>query len=372
MILETSNFKIACSKILSAIDNNNLSEINDILELKVDDNVLYLNSTNKEYYISIKFPLAQNENFKATIKAETFLKLISQITTDTITLTTTESNLIVKGNGTYKIPLIFEGESLLEIPKINIDNVTVQMDISKTILDSINNYNSKEIIKENITKPIQKMYYVDELGCITFTSTGACVNNFNLEKPIKMLLNNKIVKLFKLFKSNNIWFRLGYDAISENIIQTKVSFSDDEVTLNAILSCDDTMLNSIPVEMIRNRLSSNYPYSVVLDKAQLSQALSRLAIFNKNLIYNYYKFTFDDNSVLISDDKDINTEKLNYQNRQENLDYSLYLNINELKTILDGCSDPSLNLLFGNQQAVVVVRKNIRNLLMEGNIENGV
>lgn len=365
MLLETSNFKSACSKILASLDNNNISDITETLELISEGDILYLNTTNKEYYVSIKFKLTQPESFHATVKADTFLKLISQTTTDTINLTVKESSLNIKGNGNYKIPLIYEGDDLLKLPKISIDNVTAQMTISKEVLDSINSYNSREIIKENISKPVQKMYYIDELGCITFTSTGACVNNFSLPSPIKILLNGKMVKLFKLFKSDNINFKLGYDALSNNIIQTKVSFSEEDIGLTSILSCDDTLLNSIPVKNIRGMLSSNYPYSVVLDKLQLSQALSRLAIFNKNVIYNYYKFVFDENSVLISDDKDINTEKIDYQNRQNGLSYSLYLNINELKAILDGCSDPSINLLFGDKQSVVVVRKNIRNLLME-------
>ena len=53
-----------------------------------------------------------------------FLKLISQITTETIDLNIVDNHVVVKGNGIYKLPLIFDGEKLLKLPEIRINNVT--------------------------------------------------------------------------------------------------------------------------------------------------------------------------------------------------------------------------------------------------------
>ena len=119
--------------------------------------------------------------------------------------------------------LFFDNNEMLTLPPITILNKTLDMNISGEILNSILQYNSKELVKTSIAKPIQKLYYLDQEGCITFT-TGACVNNFVLEKPVKILLNNRLVKLFKLFKNSLVKFTLGYDAISESIVQTKVLF----------------------------------------------------------------------------------------------------------------------------------------------------
>ena len=86
-------------------------------------------------------------------------------------------------------------------------------------------YNVKELAKGIISNPdIQKLHYVDDKGALTFTS-GACVNNFNLPKPIKILLNNKIVKLPRL-RSNDkaLYFVYGNNQISskgKRIIATK-------------------------------------------------------------------------------------------------------------------------------------------------------
>ena len=98
---------------------------------------------------------------------------------------------------------------MLEIPVITIENKTLEMNINSSVLDSIVTYNSRQLAIGSVAKPVQKMFYVDNKGCITFT-TGACVNSFELEKPFSLLLNSRLVNLFKLFKkySCKIQFRL--------------------------------------------------------------------------------------------------------------------------------------------------------------------
>ena len=75
---------------------------------------------------------------------------------------------------------------------------------------------------------------MDEKGAITFTN-GACVNSFTLEQPVKLLFNNRLVKLFKLFKDESVKFTIGYDPISDDIIQTKVRFATSDIIITAIL-----------------------------------------------------------------------------------------------------------------------------------------
>lgn len=368
MIIKTAEFKEACTKILSAIDSNELSTLTETLELKTDNKTLFLNVTNKEYYASVKFTLEHEEVFHATVNAHLFLKLVSQVTAEYIELTCHDTYVNVKANGNYKIPLIFENNNLMELPPIIIENKTVEMNISGDILQTILQYNSKELLKGTIAKPVQKMFYVDQEGCITFTS-GACVNSFTLEKPIKILLNNRLVKLFKLFKDTMVQFSLGYDALSESIIQTKVSFETEDISLTAILSCDDTLLNSVPVAAIRGRANNTYPYSVVLSRDALMQAINRLLLFSagygsKENLKPYSEFEFKADKVTIYDSNRENVEVLDYQNGTFVTDtYSIILDLVDFKTVLDGCNEQYVTINFGDGKAAVVVRGNIKNVI---------
>lgn len=366
MILRIEDLKDVCGKILSAVDSSELSLLTETLELRTESNTLYMSVTNREYYVQVKLDLGEEVDFHATVNANLFLKLISQTTTETVEITVDGTTLVVKGNGTYKLPLIFDDDKLLELPKIEISNVTSQFDIEGDILVSILNYNSKEIAKGSIVRPVQKLYYVDEEGAITFT-TGACVNNFKLKEPIKILLNQKVVKLFKLFKNDNVHFTLGMDSISDEIIQTKVRFENDVVSITAILPSDDSLLASVPVSAIRSRTSTVYPYSININKDEFIQAINRLLLFtnSKDFVKTFGNFEYHEGFMILKDSNNINSEKLYYSEPLESCDYKNSIDLLDLKSTLESCPEKYLTMNFGDEQAVVIARGNVYNVVPE-------
>lgn len=370
MIIKTKDFKEVCSTILSAIDSNELSTLTETLELESKNKVLKLSVTNGEYFVTVNFNLDSEEELHASVNANLFLKLINAVTSEDITLTMKDNYLEVKANGTYKIPYIYEDDKMLTLPEITISNPTLDMKVSGDVLGSILDYNSKELLRGTISRPVQKMYYVDEKGCLTFT-TGACVNYFELEKPIKVLFNNRLVKLFKLFKNKMTNFTLGYDTIDETLTQTKVQFKTDNITLTAITGCTDDLLKSVPVSAIRGRAEFEYPYNVVLSTIELEDAVNRLLLFSagygniKNL-KPYSQFVFNNNQVTIYDSNKENSEILTFKNSTSvNEEYTMTLDLADLKLILDTISDDYITLSFGNHQAAVIKRQSISNIVPE-------
>ena len=371
MIIRIEEIQNACSKILTAVDSNTVSAVTETLQLSTEGKNLYISVTNKEYFARVKLEMAEPVDFKATVNANLFLKLVSQITTETIELSVEESTLIIKGNGTYKLPLIFDGDKLMELPEIVIHNPTVNFKIDSNILLSILQFNSKELSKGIISRPIQKLYYVDEHGALTFT-TGACVNSFELQQPVKLLLNDRLVKLFKLFKGEQVDFTLGYDTISEDTIQTKVRFESDDIIITAVLSCDDNMLESFPVNAVRGRANSDYPYSVNVNREQLIQTINRLLLFTsangaKDIINPFSTFEFKKDSMIVWDTNHENYEEVFYSNTTCSVDdkYAAILDLKDLKTTLENCTEQYVVLHFGDSQAVVIARGNIKNVIPE-------
>lgn len=371
MIIRIEKLQAACKNILAAVDNNALSAITETLELVTKDNFLYINVTNREYFAQVKIDIGENVEFHATVNATLFLRLISQITTDTVELSLNDNHIIIKANGTYKLPLIFDGDKLLVLPHIHIDNVTNEFEIDTEILKSILQYNSKQLTTGTIARPVQRLYYVDNMGAITFTN-GACVNSFTLPADIKLLFNDRLVKLFKLFDTPKVKFTLGYDAISDEIIQTKVRFTTDTITLTAILSCDDSLLASVPVNAIRGRSNSEYPYSININKDYLLQTINRLLLFNtvnggKEIVKPYSTFEFNKDSVTIYDVNKENKEVINYNNTIINCEepYVAIFDLTELKTTLENCVEPYLTINFGDHTSIVISRGHISNLIPE-------
>lgn len=368
MILNVKQFQLACKKILEAVDTS--SEIADMLELSLKDSILTLFVTNKEYCVEIQYNVSTNvETFRAIVNAKLFLALISKITTEEVELTTTDKYLKIKANGEYKIPLsqTFIDSNML-LPRIDMKSVLTQFEISGEILQSIVDYNSKElnIDVNNIYIPAQKMYYVDNKGCITFTS-GACVNSFTLEKPINILLTNKVVKLFKLFDNESAMFSLGYDVDVDGLTKTKVQFKTQNICITSILPSDSSLLQSVPVELIRQSAFATYPYTVDLDKDILLQSINRLLLFSTDILNKgagLCRFTSD--KVLIYDISESNYETITYSGQSiEGLNYNAYINLNNLKILLESCIEKYISLSFGDDNALVLSRGNIKNIIAQ-------
>ena len=74
MIIKTKEFLEAANKILLAagLDQNAAN-----LELVAKESSLYLNVTNKEFFVSVRFPLETEETFRVVVDASLFLSLVA-------------------------------------------------------------------------------------------------------------------------------------------------------------------------------------------------------------------------------------------------------------------------------------------------------
>lgn len=374
MIIKTKDFKEAANKILLAanLDTNAAN-----LELVARNSNLYLNVTNKEYYVAVKFPLETEETFRAVVDASLFLSLVSGFTTDTFSLTLKDNTVVLgSGKSKYKVAMIYENESLMTLPVIAIQNKTVEMAISNDILMSILNVNSKELLKTKYldVSELNKLYYIDETGCFTFTN-GSCLNSFTLEKPVKLLLNDRIVRLFNLFK-DDVQFSLGQDPLPNGNVQTKIVLETPDTYLAAVITCDDTLIAKVqqPCDATKRYLSENYDHKLVLDTAELTGAINRLMAFTKNSKNSTEKVNMAylptaikiENGELVIKDKFDNYETVSIANESfTSGDYEMFVNLYDIKLVLDSCKVDHITLNCGNHRSIVVTRGTVANLIPE-------
>jgi hypothetical protein len=264
----------------------------------------------------------------------------------------------------------------MTLPVIAIQNKTVEMTISNDILMSILNVNSKELLKTkylNVSE-LNKLYYIDEAGCFTFTN-GACLNAFSLEKPVKLLLNDRIVRLFKLFK-DDVQFSLGQDPLSNGNIQTKIVMQTADTYLAAIINGETDLIARVqqPCEATKRYLSESYDHKLVLSVAELSAAINRLMSFTKNSKSTSEKVNMAylptaisiENGELVIKDKFENYETVSIENESYTSgDYEMYVNLYDIKLVLDSCKTDHITLNCGNHRSIVVTRGPVANLIPE-------
>lgn len=374
MILKTKTFQEAANKILVAVG---LDRAAANLELAAKDTALYLRVTNREYYTAVKFELEEPTDFRAVVDANLFLNLISGISTEDFELVIKDNFVVVKaGKSSYKLAMIYENDQLMQLPiiKLNADQVTVDMSISNDILMSILNVNGKEIqkAKKLDVNELQRYYYIDETGCFTFT-TGACVNSFTLEKPIKLLLTDKVVKLFKLF-SSDVWMSYGHIVNSDSSVQPIVVFQTEDIYVASRLLNDETCIQKIkaPCDAMKNLIKEAYDHSLVLSASDLSAAISRLMMFHKNssakadLSFVPATVEFTDTDFIISDTSGDNKEVVTVENGSITPgNYSMGVNLIDLKAVLDSCKNEHITMNCGNHKSIIINRGTISNVIAE-------
>lgn len=374
MILKTKTFQEAANKILVAVG---LDRTAANLELAAKDTALYLRVTNREYYVAVKFDLQEPSDFRAVVDANLFLNLISGINTEEFELIIKDTHVAVKaGKSNYKLAMIYENDELMKLPiiKLDKDQVTVDMPIAQDILLSILNVNGKEIQKAKRldVNELQRYYYIDETGCFTFT-TGACVNSFTLEKPIKLLLTDKVVKLFKLFETD-VWMSYGHQVNKDNSLQPIVVFQTENVYVASRLLNDDTCISKIkaPCDAMKNLIKEAYDHTLVLSASDLAAAINRLLMFHKNssakadLSFVPSLVDFTETELVISDLSGDNKEVITIENGSfTSGSYSMGVNLIDLKAVLDSCKNEHITVNCGNRKSIIINRGTISNVIAE-------
>lgn len=364
LILRVNEIKDVCNVILNATDPNKLSTFTESIQIECSNNILTFKVSNGDYVAKITLPYEGDENFKAVVNAELFLSLVSKTTSETLSLETEENKLIFKGNGEYKLPFIFEDDELMNIPDIEISNVLSQVEINSSILKDILKYNTRELQNNMAFHPAQRFYYMDDEGAITFTS-GACITNFNINTGYKFLLNQKLVKLFKLFKSDKVQLTYGEDD-NNNSVEKKLRFSTPQFEITAYLPNDPELLEAVPTEAIRGRANKEYPYNININPSVLLGAIERLMLFTSNNL-NYGIFEFNKTSVVIYTQDKKNEEEVAYENISSLSDtYEAMIDFSDLKNGLSNLINSNeVSIKFGDSQAFVLNKSNINIIIPE-------
>lgn len=374
MILKTKTFQEAANKILVAVG---LDRTAANLELAAKGNALYLRVTNREYYVAVKFDLQEPTDFRAVVDANLFLNLISGLNTEEFKLEIKDTHVVVKaGKSSYKLAMIYENDQLMKLPiiKLDKDQITVEMGIAQDILMSILNVNGKEIQKAKRldVNELQRYYYIDETGCFTFT-TGACVNSFTLEKAIKLLLTDKVVKLFKLFESD-VWMSYGHHVGADGSLQPIVVFQTEGIYVASRLLNDETCIQKIkaPCDAMKNLIKEAYDHTLVLSAIDLTAAINRLLMFHKNssakadLSFVPSLVEFTDTELTISDLSGDNKEIITIENGSTTPgNYSMGVNLIDLKSVLDSCKNEHITMNCGNRKSIIINRGTISNVIAE-------
>lgn len=366
--LKTNIIKDLTSKINKGIEGERTVRVSELLELEVINDKLILSVTNTQFYLSIELSNQVNsaDTLHVTIDADTFIKLVSKTTTDEIILDTKDGNLLYKGNGEYIFPLeLDQNGEIKTLPKIEI-NPQSTFDIMGDTLYSIYSFGSHELVNDVPVDAVQKYYYVDNLGAITYTESPY-LNNFNLPVPFRALINDRLAQLFSLFRNKRVSVGISKE-VNDGLYQNKISFTCENLSLVSYLP-DDSIINKYPANECRQLQSNPYPGKVTINRALLADALDRLNIFSVKdgnvVLKKAGKINFTNDGLEITSIVDKNKEFIPYVNKDNYYSYSCYMNLSQLQRHAKANSEVNIEVNYGNDLSIMFTKDNYAQIIVE-------
>lgn len=380
IIIKTDKIKDIANKVAISVDGERTSPISELIELELNNKNLTLKTTNKEYFFktTIKDVTNTDEYFHVTVVADTFLTLITKTTSNEIKFEIVNNNLVLYGNGKYTFPLVLDNDQVVVLPEIEFKETgnEIKFEIDGNILKSIYEFNSRELNKEVAVDPIQKYYYLDNKGALTFVE-GACISEFEINTtPFKLLLNERLVQLFKLFSGQKVNVTILKEATNINtddsqVFKNKIKFTIEDSELIAILP-DSDLVEKYPSIQIRALANIDYPGQVIISKTLLLEALDRLSIFNRKGsstkvdLKKCGQLDFSNDSVKIISLKDQNSETIPYLNGSlKPFTFTSYVSLSDLTKHGNISLNDSIILYYGTGDAIMMQRKNLKQVIPE-------
>ncbi len=320
--------------------------ITNMLEIECKDDTLSLHTTDRVNHLFVTSKLDECENLKAVIDDVTqFSKLVSKLNCEYVTLSLTGEVLVVKGNGTYKFPLVFNQENgtVLEFPNpltgfepdygfgINANQIRAMLNVVRPSLST------------DIVTPQYTGYYVGKSVIGTDSYKMANIN-MQLCEDSEMLIPARVVDILGINTGEtvNVNVRKGNN-------RDEIEFTGDGFKLYAVtLDC----INDFAIEPISNLVNNDFPYSCKINRNEMIQALDRLALFVGPYDKDTVNFNFVEDGIEISSMSDNGVEHIKYTEPTESVIYNSPININQLLTELKAVDSEIITLQHGNDIAV--------------------
>lgn len=339
MKVSAQRFKEAVSKAVKGASFNNLIPLTSMVGIKLSDGKLRLLTTDMSNTLCVIIDKVTGDDIDVTVDADKFGKLISKITSEEVDLSVVdEDKLVIKANGTYKLPLIADEEGLVSFPDVKLAD-TPDGEILLTSIMSAYNIN-KSALAKTLEQPCLTGYYCGEkvittdANVITFNDFDA----FKYDKPL--LISSQMMALLTLNSKEKIAYK---------VAGSELQFvTDDVVITGPVLEG----IEDYPVEEISAYLEEAFTSSCKVPKELLLDVLDRLALFIEPYDKNGAYFTFGRKGINIHSKKDASTEVVNYVESKEFKPFICCVDIPILKEQLQANPDETIKIFYGNENAL--------------------
>lgn len=353
MKIATSSLKDAVTKSIKGVNNNNNLPLTSLIGIKLSGGKLRFLSTDMVNKLCVIVDKVAGDDIDITVSAELFSKLISKLTCESVEMTVTDDVLVVRGNGTYKIPLIADENGLVSFPDIDYPAEDVEgYGVKLTSIMNVYNINSASLSKD-LDNPCLTGYYCSD-RVVSTNGSILTSNNIELFGKMSLLVSPQMMYLLTLNDSEDIKF------YNDN---GRLYFITDTVVV-----CGSELAGKedYPVEAIAEYFSTEFPSTCKVPRELMLSVLDRLALFIESYDHNCATFTFGRTGIIIKSNKGSSEEVIRYVASENFADFSCIVNIPAIRQLIKANPSDTLTFKYGDDSVLELVEGNVSQIVALG------
>ena len=353
MKVGSERLKSAVTKAVKGCGFNRLIPLTNLIGIRLSDGNLKFYTTDMSNLLTITIDKVSGDDFNIMVEADRFAKLVNKMTSNEIDLTVNDDILVIKGNGTYKLPLSIDEEmnggavvqSVVEFP-VDESEYAVMGEVQLTSIMSAYNINRAALAK-TFEQPALIGYYCGD----NVVTSDAIVITFNRFKMFKdqedMLISPQMMQLLTLNSSEKIEFGKS----GNNLV-----FCGDGVEIRGPQLFG---IEEYPIDEINAYLDIAFESVCKIPKELMLDVLDRLSLFITPFDKDGAYFTFGRTGITVHSKKDASTETINYIESKNFKGFTCLVDIVMMKEQLQACPEDTVTMWYGNENALKLETGNV-------------
>jgi len=352
MEVKTKILQKMLDKVMKGVVDNKIVPITSLIGIDLEDGVLSITATDRINFIRVLEDEIKGANFKATILAQQFNKLIQRITVDNISIVLKDNYLEVKaGTGKYKIELPLEGEDLIVYPDIPDIKASSKGTLSMKDVKSLLETNKVCLAKNNSEYRWLEGYHISKDCAITGDSRIAAINSVKLFET-SFLLCKECVELLDVIQEDEVYYTRDGDQLlfeSNNVSIYTIELEDEE---------------NYPYDSIKDFFKGIEKSSYCqLPKDELLSVLDRISLFVGEYDQNDIQLNFSKGGLSVKSKKVTGAEIIKYVKHQNIKAFECEIDLELFKSIVSVQPKGVFDLYFGNENCLRILGLNTKHLI---------
>ena len=350
--IKTTELQEMVGKAITGASNNVLLPITSLMNIKVKNNIITLTTTDgtNYFYVSSSEKI-DCENFEVSVIADLFTKLIQKTTSENVELIFNNNNLVVKGNGEYKIELpLDENGGIIKFPKkyendFRNDFGIIHLSTVKTLL----NFNKPSLAVNVGQVPSLTCYYCAD-SVVSTDRKKICKTAIKMfDKP--MLLTSQFMDLLGVMTDEEI-----HVTTTDNDM---LFFTSKETLFAPITEGVETF----PIAAVNTLIDSAFSSNCKVPRVAVVDLLDRLSLFVTKYDKKGIYLTFTKDGILFSSKKSSGTELIPYVASVDFKDFTCCVDIETLKSQINAQDGEIIDMYYGADIAIKMVCNNITQIV---------